>query len=57
VSTEIGSVLASLEARSRRRVIAAEALRAPLAGLTVVPAFRDLAQFILNYYQIPPDKL
>jgi len=36
VSTEIGSVLASLEARSRRRVIAAEALRAPLAGLTGV---------------------
>lgn len=30
---------------------------APLAGLTVVPAFRDLAQFILNYYNIPPDNL
>lgn len=30
---------------------------APLAGLTVVPAFRDLAQFILNYYNIPPDRL
>ncbi|MBI5220887.1 MAG: penicillin-binding protein 2 [Candidatus Liptonbacteria bacterium] len=30
---------------------------APLAGLTVVPAFRDLAQFILNYYRIPPDRL
>lgn len=30
---------------------------APLAGTTVVPAFRDLAQFILNYYNIPPDKL
>lgn len=29
---------------------------APLAGLTVVPAFRDLAQFILNYYNIPPDR-
>jgi len=28
-----------------------------LAALSVVPAFRDLAQFILNYYQIPPDKL
>ena len=30
---------------------------APLAGLTVVPAFRDLAQFILNYYNVPPDNL
>ncbi len=30
---------------------------APLAGLTVVPAFKDLAQFVLNYYNIPPDKL
>ncbi|MEK7635952.1 MAG: penicillin-binding protein 2 [Patescibacteria group bacterium] len=30
---------------------------APLAGQTVVPAFRELAQFILNYYNIPPDNL
>ncbi len=30
---------------------------APLAGQTVVPAFRELAQFILNYYNIPPDGL
>lgn len=30
---------------------------APLAGLTVVPAFRELAQFILNYYNVPPDRL
>lgn len=29
---------------------------APVAGLTVVPAFRDLAQFILNYYNVPPDR-
>ncbi len=29
----------------------------PLAGLTVVPAFRELAQFILNYYNIAPDRL
>lgn len=28
-----------------------------LAGLTVVPAFRELAQFILNYYNIPADKI
>lgn len=28
---------------------------APLAGLTVVPAFRELSQFILNYYNVPPD--
>lgn len=30
---------------------------APLAGLTVVPAFRELSEFILNYYNIPPDHL
>lgn len=30
---------------------------APLAGTTVVPAFRELAQFILNYYSIPPDRI
>lgn len=30
---------------------------APFAALTVVPAFRELAQFILNYYNIPPDRL
>ena len=30
---------------------------APLAGLTVVPAFRELAEFILNYYNITPDHL
>ncbi|MEK7162737.1 MAG: penicillin-binding protein 2 [Patescibacteria group bacterium] len=29
----------------------------PLAGQTVVPAFRELAQFILNYYNIAPDRL
>jgi cell division protein FtsI (penicillin-binding protein 3) len=29
----------------------------PLAGATVVPKFKDLAQFILNYYNIAPDKL
>ncbi len=28
-----------------------------LAGLTVVPAFRELAEFILNYYNIPPDEI
>lgn len=30
---------------------------APLAGQTVVPAFKELAEFILNYYNIPPDNL
>lgn len=30
---------------------------APLAGTTVVPAFRELAQFIITYYNIPPDRL
>ncbi len=29
----------------------------PVAALTVVPAFRDLAQSIINYYNIGPDKL
>lgn len=29
---------------------------APLAGQTVVPAFRDLAQFMINYYNISPDR-
>jgi len=28
---------------------------APLAGLTVVPAFRELTHFVLNYYGISPD--
>lgn len=28
-----------------------------LAGTTVVPAFKELAQYIINYYNIPPDKL
>ena len=30
---------------------------AALAGQTVVPAFRDLAEFIINYYNLPPDNL
>lgn len=30
---------------------------APLAGATVVPAFRELTQFLLNYLNIPPDKM
>ncbi len=30
---------------------------APLAGTTVVPAFRKLAEFIIDYYGIPPDNL
>lgn len=28
-----------------------------LAGATVVPAFRDFSQFILNYYNVPPDDI
>jgi len=28
-----------------------------LAGATVVPAFRDFSQFILNYYNISPDNI
>lgn len=30
---------------------------APLAGQTVVPAFKELAEFILNYYNIAPDNI
>ena len=30
--------------------------RAPLAGTTVVPAFRELAEFILSYYNVKPDR-
>lgn len=30
---------------------------APLAGLTVVPSFRELAEFILGYYNVKPDGL
>lgn len=30
---------------------------ARLAGQTVVPAFRELAEYILNYYNIPPDHI
>jgi cell division protein FtsI/penicillin-binding protein 2 len=29
----------------------------PLAGLTVVPAFKEFAQFMINYYNIKPDRL
>lgn len=29
----------------------------PIAGLTVVPAFRELAEFILSYYNIAPDRI
>lgn len=30
---------------------------APLAGLTVVPSFRELAEYIIAYYNISPDRL
>jgi cell division protein FtsI/penicillin-binding protein 2 len=30
--------------------------KSSLAALTVVPAFRKLAEFIINYANIPPDK-
>jgi cell division protein FtsI/penicillin-binding protein 2 len=29
----------------------------PLAGLTVVPAFRKLTEYVLNYYHIAPDRV
>ncbi len=28
-----------------------------IAALSVVPAFRDLSQYIINYYGIPPDRI
>lgn len=30
---------------------------AELAGFTVVPVFHELAQFVLSYYNVPPDNL
>jgi cell division protein FtsI/penicillin-binding protein 2 len=30
---------------------------APLAGTTVVPAFHELAEFLLNYYNVAPDDI
>lgn len=38
-------------------LIKLEKPKAPLAGKTVVPAFKELAQFILNYYNVAPDNL
>ncbi len=38
-------------------LIKLEKPKAELAGLTVVPAFKELAQFVLNYYNVLPDKL
>lgn len=29
---------------------------APLAGQTIVPVFRELAQFLLTYYEVPPSR-
>ena len=29
----------------------------PLAGQTVVPSFKEMAKFLLNYYNISPDAL
>ncbi len=31
--------------------------KSPLAGITVVPAFRKLTEFVLNYYHIAPDRV
>ncbi len=30
---------------------------APHAADTVVPAFREMAQFLINYFQVPPDRM
>lgn len=38
-------------------LIKIEKPNANLAGITVVPAFKELARFILNYYNIAPDKI
>jgi cell division protein FtsI/penicillin-binding protein 2 len=29
----------------------------PLAGVSVAPAFRELCQYMLNYYKVPPDRV
>lgn len=29
----------------------------PLAGVTVVPAFKDVMTFLLEYFNVPPDNL
>lgn len=29
---------------------------APLAGQTIIPAFKELAEFILHYYEVAPDR-
>ena len=29
----------------------------PLAGLTIVPTFKDMAQYMINYYNIAPDRI
>jgi cell division protein FtsI/penicillin-binding protein 2 len=29
---------------------------APLAGQTIIPAFQELADFVLRYYEVPPDR-
>ena len=34
-----------------------EPVGAPLSGTAVVPAFRQLTEFILNYYNVPPDNI
>lgn len=34
-----------------------EPANAPHAAETVVPAFRELAQFLINYFQVPPDRV
>lgn len=51
---------AGLAPASQPRFVALIKLDQPnvtLAGATVVPAFKELAQYIINYYNIPPDKL
>jgi len=30
---------------------------APLAGATIVPAFRELTEFLLVYYNVAPDRI
>lgn len=56
INTYIGFAPAS-EAEFTILIKIDEPAGAPLAGRTVVPAFRELAEFILNYYNIPPDDL
>jgi cell division protein FtsI/penicillin-binding protein 2 len=62
INTYVGFALASAEATAGKPAFTIlikldKPAGAPLAGQSVVPAFRELTQFLLNYYNIAPDKI